>query len=431
MKLSQQLKQLNRSMYLALVAIIAAAIFLIWLLSRSTLSITVIPDNAYVTIDNNPLQQNTAGEIKTTVAPGVYTLKVEADGYVAEIREIALRRARTMNLDIKLDPAPQAYTISGEKEAAKNAQFISEADDFNTIFYLGDDRTTLYKAKFNVNDKGEIETVYNQPISNPPLSGIENIVWSPKKDAAIFKKGAKAFFFDFQKYNFISQEEAKFGDNIGDIAWPPDDSKIAYYYAPSGERSLIFANKTNTEMTRVANFANLGIYNPYLSWSPDSEWLIVIPRNTNYEANKIYLFNAYTRSFKEITESGDNLEAKFSSDGSKILYTTYSLDPSSPVRAAVSVMDKDGSNKKNLDLRADLSKVIWLQSSNSEIIVATWDNSKEREEIFGYNIDSKKQTNFNITLPEKTFVREMSLSASNNLLFYIANEQFFVIKLKP
>lgn len=430
-KLTQQLAQLNRSMYLALVAVLAAAIFLVWLLSRSTLAVSVMPENAYVTINNRPLQQNTSGDIKTTLSPGTYTLKVEADGYVASIREITLHRARTLKIDASLDKAPEPYTISSENNPAKNVQFLSSADDFNTIFYLADNGSTLYKAKFNINTEDNVETVYNRPISNPPLSGIQNIIWSPKKDASIFKKGTSAFFFDFQKYNFISQEEKKYSDNIGDVAWSPDDSKIAYYYSPpSGEKSLVFADKTNTEVTRVANLADMNINNPYLSWSPDSEWLIVIPRNASYETNKIYLFNAYTRSFAEISDTGNNLEAKFSADGSKIIYSTYSKDPASPLRAVLSVMDSDGSNKKSLDLRADLRKVTWLNNSNSEIIVATWDGNKGAEKIFGYNVDTKQESGFNYTLPAKTYVNDLSLSANNNLLFYVANQQFYIIKLK-
>lgn len=418
-------------MYLALAAVIGAAIFLTWLLSRSSLAVSVMPENSIVTIDNRPLQQNTAGDIKTTLSPGTYTLKVEADGYVSQIKEITLHRARTLKIDVNLDPAPQPYTISSESNPAKNVQFLSTADDFNTIFYLADDGSTFYKAKFNVNPDSNIETVYNLAISNPPLSGIQKIIWSPKKDAAILKKGTSAFFFDFQKYNFISQQEIKYSDNVGDIAWSPDDSKIAYYYSPlGGEKSLIFADKTNTNLTRVANLADMNINNPYLSWSPDSEWLTVIPRNASYETNKIYLFNAYTRSFKTISDTGDNLEAKFSPDGSKILYTTYSVDPNSPVRANLSVMDKDGQNKKSLDLRADLKKVAWLNNSNSEIVVATWDGGKDAEKIFGYDINTKQESNFNYTLPAKSYVNDLTLSTNNNLLFYVANQQFYIIKLK-
>lgn len=432
MKLITQLKNLQRGMYLALAAVIAAAVFLVWLLTRSTLAISVIPENAYITIDNRPLQMNVAGDVKTTLSPGTYSLKVEADGYVSQIRDITLHRARTLKIDINLDPAPQPYAISSENNPAKNVQFLSPADDFNTIFYLADDGSTFYKAKFNINADGNVETLYNRAISNPPLSGIQSVIWSPKKDAAILKKGTSAFFFDFQKYNFVSQEEKKYADNIGDIAWSPDDSKIAFYYSPpGGEKSLIFADKTNTEVTRVANLADMNISNPYLSWSPDSEWLVVIPRNASFETNKIYLFNAYTRSFKENANTGNNLEAKFSPDGSKIIYSTYSKDPASPVRAVLSVMDKDGNNKKSLDLRADLKKVTWFNNSNSEIAVATWNQDKNAESIFGYDINQKQESGFNYTLPTKTYISDLSLSANNNLLFYVANQQFYVIKLKP
>ncbi len=431
---SKKLKSLNRGIYYGLAAVLIAALFLIWLINRSTLILIISPTDSVVTVDNQVLYPDSSGAIREVFSPGTYTLRIGRDNYVSEIREINLKKAGKMTLEISLDEAPKPYTISelaedGQK-VTQNVQFISEADDFNSIFYFADNASTLYKAKFKINDEESIETVINRDISNPPLSGINDIVWSPKKDAAIFKKNDGVYFFDFKKYNFISQEEVKFGEDIGDIAWSPDNSKIAYYYAPSsGEKSLIFANKTNTEVTRVANFVELGIENPYLHWSPDSEWLIVIPRNSDMNINKIYLFNAYTRSFKQITDTGNHLEAKFSPNGQKIIYSTASKDPSHPVDAVVSVMDKNGENKRSLDLRAYINKISWFNNSDKKIVVATFDNDKKQESIFGFDIEKKEKDSFNLNLSGKKFISELSLSGENNLLFYIANEQFYIVKL--
>jgi len=431
---SKKLKSLNRGIYYGLGAVLVAVLFLIWLINRSTLVLTISPQDSVVTVNNRVLYPDSNGKIREVFTPGIYTLRVDKDNYITEIEEINLKKAGKLSLEISLKEAPKPYTIAeladDGQEITQNVQFISEADDFNSIFYFADNASTLYKAKFKINDNGEIETVVNRDISNPPLAGINEIVWSPKKDAAIFKKDDGVYIFDFKKYNFISQEEVKYGENIGDIAWSPDDSKIAYYYAPaSGEKSLIFANKTNTEVTRVANFAELDIENPYLTWSPDSEWLIVIPRNPDVNQNKIYLFNAYTRSFKQVTDTGGQLEAKFSPNGEKIIYSTESRDPNHPVNAVVSVMDKNGENKKSLDLRADISKINWFNNSEKKIIVATYNNDKNQESVFGFDIEKKEKDSFTLNLSGKKYISELSLSRENNLLFYIANEQFYIVKL--
>lgn len=431
MKIKEQIRKTQISIFVIVGIIAFALLVLIYLFNRAVINVVIVPANAYATVDNRPIDLNAKGEGSLVLSPGNYTLKVEADGYISKIEEVRLRRAFSTKFEINLDKMPTPYQIGDNKEVASNVQFISGADDFNSIFYLGNNASTLYKARINIKDDGQLETIYNRAVSNPPLSGIQNIIWSPKKDAAIFRKADGIYFFDFQKFNFVSQEEKKFGNNIGDIAWSPDDSKIAYYYAPpSGERSLIFSNKTNSDKTRVANLAEMGIENPYLSWSPDSEWLIVIPRNKDFNTNKIYLFNAYTRSFKTIDDSGNHLGAEFSSDGSRILYSTYIADQSFPVKSTLSVMDKDGNNKRNLDLRASIGKTLWLNNSQSGIIVSTYDSDKKGESIFGFDVDKKEKSSFQLNLAGKSYVKEMSLSQNNNLLFYIANEQFYVVGIK-
>lgn len=431
---SKKLKSLNRGAYIIIGVLLLAAILLIWLVNKSTLILTINPSNSVVTVNNQVLYTDANGMIKEIFSPGTYVLRVDCDNYVSNIQEITLKKAGKLNLNISLKELPKSHTIAelgenGEK-IVQDVQFVSEADDFNSIFYFADNASKLYKAKFKLNDENEIETVFNRSISNPLLSGIKDIVWSPNKDAAIFKKDDGVYFFDFKKYNFISQEEVKYGEDIGDIAWSPDDSKIAYYYAPdSGEKSLIFANKTNSEVTRVANFNELSIENPYLKWSPDSEWLIVIPRNSDTNQNKIYLFNAYTRSFKQVTDTGGHKEAMFSPNGEKIIYSTESNDPNHPIDVLVSIMDKNGENKRSLDLRAHIGKIIWFNNDNEKIIVATYDTDKKQEAIFGFDVMKKEKESFVLNLDGKKYVSELSLSRENNLLFYVASKQFYVVEL--
>jgi Tol biopolymer transport system component len=325
---------------------------------------------------------------------------------------------------------PTPFEIKTGENTINNVQFIGEGDDFNTIFYFADNASTLYKAKFSA-DNGKIDSIYNLPISNPPFKNIKNIVWSPKKDAALLVKDDGVYFFDFQKYNFVSQEEVLYGRDVGDIAWSPDDSKIAYYYAPTGgEHSLIFADKTNTEMQRMLNFKDLGIEDPYLSWSPDSEWLIIIPRNKDRSANKIYLYNAYKRELATVNEGGGNLEAIFSPDNSKILYSTYAASNDSPVTAVLSVMDKSGENKQSLSVYGHVGKSAWLKGSSEKVAIATYNKETGSEAIFEYDLASKQLMGFDLPLSKGVMVKEILSFAQSNLLFYIANNQFYVANIK-
>lgn len=411
--------------------LVILVIILVVILGRSYVDISASPSNSIIRINNAPVPLDGSGKAKIKVKPGKATLTVEADGYIGYSQEMILKRGKTFAYSVVLKKNPIAVVDEIGLTEKSKATFLSIAEEDNSIFYLSDNGTALYKAKFQVDQEKNISIIYNRKISNPPLSGIKDIVWSPKKDAAIFKKDNGAYFFDLKKYNLVSQEEVKYGEYIGDIAWAPDDSKIAYYYAPpSGEKTLMYSNKINSEPTRVANFLEMGIENPYLKWSPDSEWLIVIPRNKDASTNKIYLFNTYKRTFTTVSDAGNNVEAIFSPDSSKIFYTSYSPDPSNPVKLTLSVMDKDGGNKKDLSVRALMPKVALLNKNDSDIIVATYNTEKQRDSLFIYNLAEKKDSGFRINLAAKMYVNSLCISNTDEILFYLADNKLYALSLK-
>lgn len=430
--LDKKMTKTKVGIWLSATVLIVAFIMLLSVMRKTYLKVIVDPSSARVTVNNFVISLDESGTGSTTLSPGEVEIKVEDNGYIGYSQKVKLRGGRTNAFQFVLQKNPSPVVIGDSEEANKNVQFISEADEDDSIFYLANNGSTLYKAKFSIESDGNIKTIMNRPISNPPLSGIKNIIWSPNKDAAIFYKGSGAYtFFDFKKYNFVSQEEIKYGENIGDLAWSPDNSKIAYYYAPpSGEKSLIFANHTNTEITRVANFVEMGIENPYLSWSPNSEWLIVIPRNSDLGQNKIYLFNAYTRSFTTVLDEGSNIEAVFSRDGEKIIYAKNSVESNNPVRQMLYTMDKGGGNNQPLDLRSRIAKTSFFYTIADNLAVATFNPQTGYESLFIYDMAKKAESGFKINFGANTYVKELTLSHDDRMLFYIAGDKFYTLALK-
>lgn len=427
--IEQKILKSKMLIWIAATILVVGIILLFALLSRSFVRVKIEPANARVEVNNMVIPLDNSGYARATVKPGSTRLKVSAEGYIGYDAHLELKRGKTSSYNISLRKTPTPVNIGNADEADNTVQFISPADENNSMFYLGNAGKTMYKATFSIDNNYNISTLLNKPITNPILSGITDVIWSPKKDVAIFKKAGGVYtIFDFKKYNFLTQVEEPFGENIGDLAWSPDNSRIAYYYAPpSGEKSLIFANKSNTEQIRVANLAEEGINNPHLSWSPDSRYLIVVPRNEDKSTNKIYLFDITTRSFKVVNDAGNNVEAIYNKKGTKIIYSTYSPDPSTAVKQTLSIMDADGNNKRALDLRAFIPKILFKNLTDSSLIAATLDPETGRESIFMFNMESKYYSGFKLNLPEKTYVKEMTLSLDDRILFYIANDKFYAL----
>lgn len=403
-------------------AIILFALFLAyWFLSRSFLTLDIDPVSATVTVDNAPIKL-IRGERGITITPGKHTVKIQADGYIGTVQEIDIARASRKKIDLSLKEIPQPVSIE------EKGSFLSAGQNSGEFFYLDSAGTTLYKLLVSNNPDGSLN-VKKDPITSARINGVNSIAWSPNKDLALFKKEDGVYLFDFHKYDFVNQTETLWGKDIGDVAWSPDNSKIAYYYAPpSGEKSLIFANTTNTEITRVLNLAEAGIENPLLRWSPDSSLLMLIPRSTSYPTNKIYGYQVYSGKLVTLTESGNQVDAAFSPKGDKILYATYSKDESSSIPLIISMMNIDGGEKRNLTLRAELPKIVW-SSDEKNLLVANFDSGRGVESLFSFDIAGKKQAGLLIdSLADKRVT--LLLSADDGkIVLYQTSDGIFALNI--
>ncbi len=410
----KEIKKLTRSIFLVISAITLALIVLLWFITHSFMNIQLEPTNSSFSIDGKPFAVPDSGLIRRFISPGLHMIRIEARGYIGINQEMNFKRGMPKKITISLDRTPDPLTIS------IGGKFLNKGNDFNDIYYQNG--TTIYRVRTKTDVGQRVKLAEERAVTNPVISDIDEIIWSPTKDLALLRKPEIISFFDLKKYDFINQNEDSWGNNIGSIAWAPDNSKIAYYYAPEdGEKSLIFTGAANKEITRVLNFNDYGIDNPLLRWSPDSEWLLIIPRNEDTEKNKIYLFNSYSRKISEIADIGNQLDANFSPDGNKILYSTYSKSQEGPVESILSIMDKDGTNKKSLDIRAELKKTTWSKDSEN-IIVATYDPDTKEESIFKYDTKKRQQNGFVIKNLGDTFIHNLVLTDDNNIIIYQDNE---------
>jgi len=425
MKINGEL--LNKKVIIiGLLIIFFGVLILIWLLSRTLTSGTIQPSEARLYLDNNPITIGVDGKFKKFVPSGTHTFKLEAENYISYSKTVYLPKAGGYKLEITLQKKPNAIVLLDGDKAVTNIDLIKYDNTSNSLYYFAESKTKLYQTKLESDGNGTIVAKQNHLVATG-LSGINETIWSPKVDSILFKKNDGYYFFDLQKINLVDQKETKFGDNIGDLAWSPDDSKIAYYYTGNGEQSLIFADKRNQNVERVLNLRENGINNPYLSWSPNSEWLIIIPRNSDLATNKIYLFNAYTRQLSVINNSGNNIEAKFSEDGGKILYSTFSKSPSSAISSVISIMNSDGNEQRSTDIRAILEQAQWLGGDN--LLAAYFNQDSATEEIGMFSISSKMVNGSTFALPRKVYLAQI-LNTKNSITVFTVNNTLYGMNLK-
>ncbi len=423
-----ELKKIKRTVYIVAIFLVLALVLAIWFFSRSLVTIDVTPRTAGIWLDGQPVKV-VAGSASINTSIGNHQLKIAADNYIGENDAITLNRGFNKKMIINLTQTPRPVQINSA------GVLLMKGSDFNDGYYLSG--STIYKTKVGLDENGSVSVSENRPITGAVVNDVREIIWSPDKALALLRHSGSVSLFDFMKYDFVHQTDTPWGGNdIGSIAWSPDNSKIAYYYAPStGEKSLIFANITNANIERMENFAQLGIDNPLLRWSPDSEWLLIIPRNKNAADNKIYLYNVYSRQLKTITD-GNQLDAVFSPDSNHILYNssgTLSV-PSATLSSGggtlpeLNLMDKDGSNKVDLKIKANLSTVVWTKDAKN-IIVATVDPSTNLPTIFRFDTDKAALNGFSISNLGNVSIQSIAFSDDGKLLLYETNNAVYALKV--
>ncbi|MFA4995885.1 MAG: PEGA domain-containing protein [Patescibacteria group bacterium] len=410
------LKKLTYKVYIVSAVILMAIVFGIWVLTNSFLSIKVSPRDASVFIDGEQIEVNSFGFAKERLSFGEHQIKIELDGYVSMIKSVILKRGRTNSQNITLKTLPATVKI------ANFGSFLTKGVNSDEFFYLGNDGGAIFRTKIQLNDSGIVIPTSNA-ITNSNLWGINEIIWSPKKDLALFRKSDGVYLFDFKKYDFVNQTETLWGENVGSIAWAPDDSKIAYY--ASDEKTLIFSNADNSSKERILNLENIDITNPVLRWSPDSEWLAIIPRNSNKNDNKIYLLNAYSRVIKPVINTGNKLDVTFSQNN-KIFYS--SLSRGTQGSSTISTINTDGTEDSALNLYTNINCILMLDQGDN-ILAASQDGESQEESIFKFNIKNNKQEDFSIKLSENESVNTLLTTVDDKVVIYETESGIYAVNI--
>lgn len=413
-----ELIKIKRTVYIVGAILIVATGLAVWFFTRSFVSVSVSPRASKVWLDGKEIKV-IAGSASFNTSTGSHLLKAEAENFIGQNEAVSFGRGLNKKITITLTETPRPVQINA------SGILLMKGGDFNDGYYLS--ANTIYKTKVGLDGNGNVAVSENRPITDAKINDTKEIIWSPNKDLALMRHSSGISLFDFMKYDFVHQTDTPWGgQDIGSIAWSPDNSKIAYYYVPaSGEKSLIFANIINTDIVRVANFAQLNIENPILRWSPDSEWLLIIPRNKNASDNKIYLFNTYSREIKSVTDTGGQIDAVFSPDSNHILFNTASRDG----LPELNLMDKDGSGKTDLKIQANLKTVAWTKDSKN-IIVAATDPKTKVQSIFRFDTERAAGSGFSIKDLGNINIQSIAFSDDGKLLLYETNNSIYALKVE-
>ena len=416
MKFYREQKKLILAILIVVSVTLTAILLYYLLLNKASISITVTPKDARVLVNNKDETVNASGISKFDLSPGNYTLDVVAEGYVPYSTKLTLKGGNRIEKLIDLQSLPKLTVLD-------SSAGLMQKFDASQVAYLGVNHTTLISTQAIRSTNGDVVSTGQKPMTPNVFSNVDKVIFSPDRQLALIKIGTDVYLYDFNKYDIIHQDMKKIGSDIGDIVWSPDQTHLAYYYAPkTGERSLIISDILNQSPDRRLNLNDLD--NPSLEWSPDGNQLLIVGHGDQDSQNRIFTYDVYLKTLRNLTDGGI-LGAKYVSGGSKILYFVSNNDPKNPVKSEVWMMDNTGLNKKTTGIHAYPGSS-YFQNDN-QYIFTTIDDSGSHLVLADFK--TQKISTIYFDQPKEFVLSNAQLSSDGKILYLDANGKLYATVL--
>lgn len=348
------------------------------------------PANATVSINGQTVTARTAIKL----APGNYTLRVAADGYLPTQENISLRVSDRRQIPITLRQIPSPIPFVG------SVQYPALTAGGQAIVYLGLNGQQFSRVNTTLGADGKPVV---QAISDPRFNNITNVVWSPDQSLAVIQTSdGSTQLFDFKRYDFVSQELRPIGTDLRSIVWSPDgQSLVAFESTPAGDRSLIRWNVSTGQSERLVDLRSLQLTNPTLAWSPDGRWI-------SLTENNLFLYDTTTRTVQQVSGTTKISAASWSPDSKHILLATPNgLALANPTPT---------SSMQTLGVRTSIDKTVW--TADSQAIIAATSASNGQDHLTRIDITTVKQADYLYSNPNPVVVNNPIVTKDGSTLWF-------------
>ncbi len=194
----------------------------------------------------------------------------------------------------------------------------------------------------------------NTLVSTVQLTGLVNVIWSPDKSKVVtVSRGSAGFVYKY--FDYISHENGLLGTNIKSVVFSPDGKQIALVRSAGGDSLIQIADCTGKES---ATILKTRLTNVNLSW-PTANTISFTANDNEATSQSLYLLTL-GGDLSQIIESEDGLSARWSPDGTKLLYST-----SQDSKIISRIFDTHSKQSKILPVSTSANNCTWLLDGGS------------------------------------------------------------------
>jgi len=340
---------------------------------KASVTITFSQSPAEIVIDGQTIS-NASSPLTISLSKGTHQIEVSKEGFNSSRYTLEIKTtSQKYSLEMELGEQPKIEKIIDSNSIA----FPALNTNLGTVLYFEKTENGEYTLKeFDPESKKTITIIENS-------GNVSKVSWSPSfRQAAIkvensekttstslpfikdYGEGAKVnWIVNVDRKDLVNIETKSLNPVIKNIAFNPEGNKIVYYFDNGNIRSLSVANPDGSAYTPLVQLETI-TFEPDVLWSPDGNTVAIFPNTKETDQNKakeldVFVYNFEKRQAIKISSDNVSTNAKFSPDGSYIIYQSsnaiiaYNLKNSDPETATI-----------ELGLNASLDNCAWIDSKN-------------------------------------------------------------------
>jgi Eukaryotic translation initiation factor eIF2A len=395
---------LTISIWGSIIVLIAGGYFAYTRSQQSSIVIVGLTIDASITLNGRiPNQVSDPRGIKLPVYAGRYRLAITRSDRLPFSQDITVPTGQTLVVRPVFGLYPSA---SGD--VSGNIDFVRPTPDGKAVYYLGSNRSELFRM--------ETSNQVSIPITTGPLGAISDVEWSSDPEVSLIVTPQGTALREITSYDFSTQRTVQVaGTEVLSPVWDPTNNQriAAALFTKQGERSLVLSDRHFTQVDRKASLT--GFNDPLLTWSPDGRYIGVIDRNPDASRNNLWVYTLADSSFRQLTKGGYVLGARFSPTGTSVVYSTLTNGSSHLGAALVS----DGTPYP-LTMDGDVSQVAWKDNSSFYLP----DGSSMRTVSVQGTVDTLPYTG-----PDITHITTMFYFADQKIIVFATSSAIYTVDL--
>jgi hypothetical protein len=279
-----------------------------------------------------------------------------------------------------------------------------------------------------------------QPLNERVYKNVQKAAWSPKKEQAIFEfpDGSNVL------YNFSTDKQITLPKDWSDFSFNKSGNQIAFKdLNPNPEYQFLAVANADGSGQKYIEYIGDDANNFKIDWSPNGKMLAQYKTGKSVNTSKLILLGQYGENFKSITMNGYGIQTKWTPNGEKIAYSSYSVSSENKPQLYIvdASGDKIGYNHNSLKLSTWIDKCAFSgdktlycavpkkMPEGAGLVPALADNTPD----YIYKVDLETGAKSFVAEPELDYtIDKMQVSEDESVLYFTdkSSQELHMIKLK-